>query len=216
MNPRLRRNLLLNTKKVIRLSDNFNDNTIDLNKWLLTNPGGWFSEVNNRLEIDVPRASTVALFVNELRSIKIISSKIIAASCNLTWTTDADNEAGVGIFLVDITTNTNYCKIMARSTPGGVYVLAIIQNGTIVYSFDTTITKGKDVKINYNTYTSEISFWYWNVNQWTQMGTTKIYNIGNSMQVVLTSQDATFINGADPGIIDNLYFQNKDFNTQYP
>jgi len=195
------------------MKDDFNDNSINTEKWNETDPNSRVAEANNRLELANPHSAARDYFEDYLLSDLSLSLGIITAQCNLTWTTDGSSEAGGGIHLYK--DDNNYAAIRSRSG-GGDYGLRIYSGGEFVYSVDSEITKGKDIKIEYDVSATTIKFFYWNVNTWTQMGTTQTYDLGTPLFLGFTSGDGIAYNGADPVIIDNAYLVKGSYATQYP
>lgn len=194
------------------MKDNFNDNSIDNNLWTLTNPNSLISEVNNRIEISNPHTGSIANFSNKLESVKTISSGQAVGSCFLDWTVPNTSESAGGIILwVD---NNNYISITSRSTNGQFRIL-LRQAGVLVYDLSSDISKGTNIKITYDISTFLIKLYYWS-NGWVQMGTTQTYNIGNNVKIVLSTSDEATFTGANIIQIDDLFFTNKEFTTQYP
>ena len=194
----------------IVFQDDFTGATIDAGKWTETDPNSRISQ-SNTLSIANPHSDNRAIFVDNLTSVSSIGSGVAVLQANLTWTTDSAQEAQGGVMLYKDA--NNYAWICSRTATSGVFRLQIVSSGSSVYSFTTAITKAKDVKIW--TDGTDIKFYYYNAG-WTQMGSTQTYSLGYSLYAVLTAVDGTTYTGANPVIIDDLYFSNADYATQYP
>lgn len=194
----------------VKFYDNFTGTTIDTNKWTETDPNSWISQ-NNVINIALPHSSIVSEFTNNLTSVSSITSGTAVVQGNITWTTDSSNEAMGGIYLWK--DNNNYAFIGSRAT-GGRYRLRIVSGGSSVYSLETSIAKGKDVKIVSNG--TQVSFYYWSGSSWTQIGTTQTVSLGYNLKYIISSEDYTGRTGANPITIDNSYFSDQDYTTQYP
>lgn len=156
------------------------------------------------------------------------SGNYIIAQCNLTWATNSTSEDVCAMKLTNQATpatsnehsQTTNAQISSRQSSGGKYRLTAGTSSWNSYDLDSSITKGKDVKIVYNTSNSEIKFYYWNTSVWTQIGTTQTYDIdgaGNPLYLVIHYTNTA---GSDCGNFDtdNIYFDTyaADYSTQYP
>lgn len=197
----------------IIFSDNFTGTTIDTGKWNETDPNSRISQ-NNSIIFTFPHTSTDAEMANNLLSVSTISSGVAVAQANLTWTTDGSAEAIAQFGLYK--DSNNYAVVQSRNNDGGKYRLNIKYNGSIVYDLDSTDlpAKGKDIKVW--TDGTSIKFFYWNTSVWTQFGTTQTYSLGYNLKVVLNARDVNEANGCNPANIDDVYFSDEDYSTQYP
>jgi hypothetical protein len=185
--------------------DDFNDNSIDTSKWIETDPNNRVTEQNQRLELANPHTADIPVFTDQLKSTVSISSGIAVLENYLTWVTDSTEEAWGGAFLwFD---NNNYAVIMSRTSSGGNLRLKIVAGGSTYYDVDTTISKGKKVKIEYDFSATTVKFFYFDGSSWVQMGTTQTVNLGTNAYVVLSAYDRTVFTGANPIIIDDLIFR---------
>lgn len=140
---------------------------------------------------------------------------LIAVQSNLTWTTDGNNEPQGGLILYK--DDNNYAIVGGRSLAGGEFRITIVSGGVSSYDDDTlSVTKNKNVKIQYDFDTTELSFFYWNGSAWTQLGTTQTVNLGSPLFAVLSSNDSTTGNGANPYIFDNFYMYRGAYATLVP
>lgn len=153
------------------------------------------------------------------------TTNYIIAQCNLDWTGAGGSEDIVGFGIGSNTPSgyvydtAYYAKITSRSDIGSEYRLWAGAATYNSYSNSTTgITKGKDVKIVYNTSNNEIKFYYWNGSTWVQMGTTQTYNIKNSGTVYLSLFYDNIQTTVSPAVFDKIYFDSytADYTTQYP
>jgi len=141
---------------------------------------------------------------------------IINLQSYLSWSTDSAQEAQGGLMMAVDGTPDTYAWIISRNgTTTNAYRLQIVVGGSSVYSFNTAITKGKNVKIEYNTDNNEIKFYYYN-SGWVQMGTTQTYDLGDVLYTYMTSSDNTAFNGANPITIDDLYFSKGAYTSATP
>lgn len=190
------------------MKDNFFGTTIDTSKWVETDTDGLISQ-NGRLIFSNPHNATRS---SNLTSVSTSSAAILVAQMNLDWTDPGSNEASVAMTLKRDSNNS--CAIGCRSS-GGTYRLLITIGGVNVYSLETSIAKVKDVKIVDDG--STIKFFYWSGTAWTQMGTTYNGTIGRSNNVVvLSNYDASGFVNCDIAYIDNFFFSDADYQTQYP
>ena len=157
------------------LFDNFDDNSIDTDKWDETDPNSRVAETSSQLQISNPHSAVRVQFADKLQSDLSVSSGVVSVQCDLTWSDDG-NEAYGGIFLyVD---DNNWAGITSRAL-GGTLRFWIYDGGSQVYSSESAITKNKTVKIEYDISAGEIKFFYWD-GSWTQAGATQEYDIGST------------------------------------
>lgn len=197
----------------VKLSDNFNDNSIDINKWSETDPGSQIAESGSQIQIANPHTAAIAEFANYLKSVVSISSGIVCIQGYLTWITDSANEALGGIYLAK--DSSNFARITSRST-GGKLRIDVITGGVSRYSLETTIDKGKDVKIEYDVSATTVKFFYWNGTAWVQMGTTQTFNLGTPLYYYITAGDNSGFTGANTIIIDNAYLVRGSYSINPP
>lgn len=194
----------------ILLKDNFTGTTIDTGKWTETDPNSYISQ-NDALLIANPHSVTIAWFTNKVESVASISSGVAVVQAYSTWPSGGVQESFGGLFLSK--DSNNFALIGSRSS-GGTYRVVIYTGGIQRYSYESSVTVGKDVKIW--TDGTSIKFFYWSGSAWTQIGTDQTYSLGYNLKVVLTSYDYTSTSNTNPITIDNLYFSNADYTTQYP
>lgn len=197
----------------ILLQDNFTGTTIDTGKWTETDTNGLVSQ-NNALILSNPHTALTSDFSNMVKSVASISSGVAVAQANITWTTDSSQEALGGLYLYK--DNNNFAAITSRGA-GGYYRLRVVTGGVSRYNLETTgsdYAKGKDVKIWTNG--TDIKFFTWNGSSWVQIGTTQTYSLGYSLYEIIGTNDNTTFTGANPVTVDNAYFSDQDYTTQYP
>lgn len=199
----------------IKLQDNFNDNSINTSIWTKTDTYSRITEQNNRLEFNCPHTNPTyqSFDTCKLTSIPTVTSGVATLSGNLDWTDPGTGETQGG-FRLQVDGN-NFASITSRDN-GGKYRLVIVSGGSAVYDNRPGITKVKDVKITYDISSHNIKFWYWNGSTWTQMGTTQNYNLGSTLYAVIGWDDWSSYPNADLGKVDDVYFTDVDFATQYP
>lgn len=197
------------------LSDNFAGSVIDSLKWTETDPNSRISQ-NDRILISNPHSASRPEFTDYLKSVVSASSGVVVIQANVDWSDDSAEEAIGGIYLYK--DSSNYAAIVSRGN-GGEYRLRIRIGGSFLYdNYTNYIAKGKDVKIVYTFSTNLIQFFYWNTgtSAWVQIGTNQTYNLGTPLYFGITAWDLTTFNAADTIYIDNAYFSDADYSSQYP
>jgi peptidoglycan/xylan/chitin deacetylase (PgdA/CDA1 family) len=199
------------TVRSVVFSDDFTGATIDTGKWGETDPNSVLSQ-NGNLILALPHSADFAEFTNNLKSVSAIVSDIAVLQGHLTWTTDSGSEAIGGLYLWK--SNIVFAAITSRSNSGVLRIRVQAPGGN--YDLSSTIPKNCDVKI-YTDGTS-IKFYYWNVNTWTQIGVTQTptAGLGYPLKAMISGQDNVVFTGANPVLVDNLYFSSYDYSTQYP
>lgn len=159
---------------------------------------------NQQFELRNPHTAARPIFTGYMRSVNTVTSRIALVENYLSWTTDSANEAWGGACLYF--DDDNYALIQPRDS-AGVLRCRIFQGGSEVYSYISSVSKGKTVRVTYDFSNYNIKFYYWSGSAWTQLGTTQTYNLGSTARVCLSAYDHTGFTGANPVIIDGLYFR---------
>lgn len=194
------------------ISDNFNDDSIDTaTVWNLLNPDAFINEQNGRIEVITDQSADVGQFVNELNTQQIYNSGVAIFQTDMSWSTEGVTDVVHDLY---IRFNANYyARILNRNTVDStMYRLQIRENGVNVYDFNTSVTKGKSVRIKYDFSNNNIIFEYWNGNTWIQMGTTQIVDltvVSPACKGVISVIDQLIFNGAFEGYYDNMYWCNE-------
>jgi hypothetical protein len=153
------------------------------------------------------------------------NSNLVIGQANMTWGTDVIGDIGFMAVCNSTTPTSGYHGPSSRSAGLGTrsnttnsYRLRAGDTASNLYDVEVAVTKGKDVKIVYDTSANSIKYYYWNGSSWTQMGTTQTYNIlnGGSMYLMLGYQNTSSNIGTLT--FDNIYFDSyaSDYTTQYP
>ncbi len=172
-------------------------------------------------QVTFPWGTTVKIKENDT-----YNSNIIYCQANFTWTNNSVNEdiAGIGIssnssLATAWYTTTYSAKITTREDTGWKYRLfAWAATYNSYWNSATWITKGKDVKITYDTSNNNIKFWYWSGSAWTQMWTTQTYDIKNWWTLYFHVWYDIILSSLWLTTFDNIYFGSAaiDYTTQYP
>jgi hypothetical protein len=191
-----------NIKNTFLVGDDFDDNSIDTNIWTETDPTNRITETNSRLEMYNPHTTNESEYGRFLKSLTSVNANIFEIVGFIDWTNPTTNEALGGIYAYF--SNGNVVRLICRSSTSGSLRVSIVQGGTSVYNFESSISKGRLVKITYNFSNNEIKAFYDNNGTWTQLGTTQTFNLGTTGYVYLTSFDLTTFDGANTIIIDDI------------
>jgi hypothetical protein len=200
-------------------TDAFTGNTIDTNKWTVTNPDSKISQ-NNVLTIAAGGSNTT-LFRNNLMSVATVANGVTLVQSNVTWTGTFAGEAVAGLYLYKDSQNFIYVGNRSTISPGGKYQVYIYKNNSIVYNLSTEITKGKDIKIW--TDGTQVKIYYWqeslfnaNHGEWTQIGATQAWVVAGPYYTVLSNQQNSGAGWNNPIIFDNIYLSSNEYISQYP
>jgi len=190
-----------NIKNTFLVGDDFDDNSIDTSIWTETDPNNRIVETNNRLEMYNPHTTNESAYDRYLKSLTSVNTNILEIVGFIDWTNPTTQEAFGGIYAYF--SNESAIRLISRGT-GGTLRINIMQGNTKVYDFESSISKGRLVKITYNFSNNEIKVFYDNNGTWIQLGTTQTYNLGTTAYVMLASGDQTTFSGADTIIIDDI------------
>lgn len=177
----------------ILLQDNFNDNSFDMDKWILL--GDAFSETNQRAEFNL----NVLSFDTKIKSFVGVSSGKYTMQSFLSQTpTDEFNIISLGDYGEEIEIKLGIAGTNTFNCTG-------LQ--------DTGITGGKDVKIEYDFDTGDVTYYYWNGSAWVSMGT---YNIFIPPAQIMIQGRSQGIGNPSLCVADDVFFTDNFYTTHYP
>lgn len=198
----------------ILIADAFTGSTINTGKWTIdsnTPANVAITQSNALILTDLANGAAQAQTANRIVGDKtLLTGNYAVVQCNLTFSASAESEQGFALFEGP----NNYAAIInKKSVVGDVYSLTIVSVGTEVYSLDTAITHGKDVRISI-TAANLIKFEYWNGSAWTQMGTDQTFGLG-TVKGCFFSESTTDVS-VYTMTADNFYMTTADYTTQFP
>lgn len=186
---------------------------INTSEWTVTNPSDniAISQTNGYLNFsDNTGNTTINLRVNELRSIKTITTGVIVAKLrqlvNTNVTSIFSMQFGAG-------GNTNEIQVVRNSTSGTAAILVVRVSGVATYTFTTAIAWNNTWKIHYNSSAQTVKFYYWDAaTGWAQAGTTQtsVNYSGATAQGVLSMSAVN--SGVSQCAFDSFIMANEDFN----
>lgn len=197
-------------------------------QWFNVDPAGWtktdpansitITAGNPSLVFNAAHTGTVALFTDKFEWDTLLSdSGIISIQTFMNYNPTSTSNANHSFVLYK--DSSNFVRISARNlTNGTMYNINVTIGGVTQYALNTTNVRPSNVKITYDHDTSQIKMYTMpaTTNTWTQMGTTQTFDLGTSLKLLFTSNDAAANTGADNGVYRQTIYANFDYSTQYP
>ena len=203
--------------------DNFTGATIDIAKWVVTEPD---AEVvisqNNELKIAVDGTTDPAARTTSLRSINsfsIGSSTVVLTFDLLSTTADLAITQNFAIGLnksTDPTNNDDTIGLLNKNTDN---IGLLIKEVTSVIQNVTASTPGYELTpltFKIVTTAANVEYYYWSGSTWTQLGSTYAHSGTGSYYIHIGANDKSSLTEASDLIIDSLALTNLDFSTQRP
>jgi predicted GH43/DUF377 family glycosyl hydrolase len=169
------------------LSHNFIGSTVNSDLGTVSNPdtGTLTISQNNRIIFTRTTDTAVSNQNNRWTSVSTFEKGSVI-SCVL----NRDSGYTNSIFRFAWEFGSNTIVVQNSSTSPGTMRLIIQKDaGANEYDFESGISTSNRVKITYTTQ-NVISFWYWNVDTWTQIGTSQTLDLGSSGTIVFSSNSA--------------------------
>lgn len=197
----------------ILFQDDFTGTTINTSNWTVTNPDSADLTISQNDKLLFTRTTdnaVPAVSTNNLTSVNSYAKGgAVSAVLNqetgytvsnrsLFWKFDANNMARIS------------------KAPGGTTAqLIVFAAGVLELNVDSGVSINNRFKITYET-NNDIKFWYWNTNQWTQMGTTQNFDLGANLFVELNSASDVGDAVNDQLSFDEVRVTDTDYTTELP
>lgn len=196
------------------MHDDFTGSVIDTAKWGIEDQDGTITQ-NNQIIIDNPHTFSQDWFANALISVLSVDSGSSDAivQAYVDWTDPGMREAfsGIGIH----SDYDNFAHLGAGGNNN--YHLTIFSEGVQVYGNYSSAGYPWIIRLKYNQASKQITTEYWRTTFWDSLFPVQVFNIGEISHAHITTRDdiGAFMN-ADQVYIDDFYFHDQDYSTQYP
>lgn len=203
-----------NSSSITSMSDNFDDNSIDIAKWNTLLPtNAVVTEVGGQLNIHSTGALASVAGLTSVDSFSsttdliVVQAKLIADGSKFSFglSLDSGYDANERImFIKDIFTANSLRTLI---TDGGVNESDL----------NSGISSDRDIRIKYTPSSGAVLFEYWNSSAWIDFGVVGAStDLGNSVSVFLFIGTEAGDTTANPIIYDNFSITDIDYSTQYP
>lgn len=206
-------NQAVTNNSIVLLQEDFTGTTIDTTKGTRTNPqsSDFLISQNDRLLFTRVTDTAVSTETNYWESVSSFTRG--AFTVNVDKEIGYTNSIWTFRYFVD---SSNFITMQGSSSPVGTIRVAVQSGGgALEYDLHTGISSDNLIKMVYNS-SNEISFWYWNVDQWTQMGVTQTVNIGASGKIRINGTSNVSDVAGDRLAFDQLRVTNTNYSSRLP
>lgn len=197
---------------------------LDTSKWLLRNntSGVTIAQVNGTGVVATMShtVNPVSNFPESLMSRFTFKGTFMMVQMYIDWTDPGAVAQQARVFANIYFDAFNYARLDNLGTGNNTFRFYYALAGTTAGVTNTGITKGKHIKITYDTTTNDMKWWYWSGAAWTQMGVTQNANIDQGYGIaaspfIFFTDSAGFLFG-DTLTVSDFYASDHDSATLIP